>query len=104
MLLEVRREALHHDRPDDGSRERAHAAEHHDDHDGDRELERSDVRGLERSVLRAENTPAKPAVDAPIAKAITLYLSALMPSESAAGSSSRMRGPRRARPWSGRGG
>ena len=38
----------------------------------------------------AKNTPANPDVEAPMAKAMTLYLRALMPTESAATSSSRI--------------
>ena len=38
----------------------------------------------------AKKTPAKPAVEAPMAKAMTLYFKVLMPNESAATSSSRM--------------
>ena len=43
-----------------------------------------------KPILLAKNTPASPDVEAPIANAISLYFSGLMPQASAATSSSRI--------------
>ena len=56
--------------------------------------------GYSTPMLAAVKIPAKPAVEAPIAKAITLYLSGFTPIDAAATSSSRIADHRRpTREW-----
>ena len=66
----------------------AHAAEHNDRQDGGR-LQEGEDSGEMKPCRVAKNEPAKPANIAPIAKAVSLVLVVLMPSERQAISSSR---------------
>ncbi len=80
--------ADHRDRRDGDAELRAHAAEHHDGQD-DRRFEEVEALRQMKPCRTAKNEPAKPPNMAPIAKAVSLVLVVLMPSERQAISSSR---------------
>ena len=89
--FEVAQELRPADERDGGDRDaelRAHAAEH-DDREDDRRFEEVEALGLTKPCRTAKNEPAKPPNMAPIAKAVSLVLTVLMPSERQAISSSR---------------
>ena len=80
--------ADHHDGGDGDADLAAHAAEHDDGEDG-RRFDEGEDSGEMKPCRAAKNEPAKPANIAPIAKAVSLVLVVLMPSERQAISSSR---------------
>ena len=85
-----RLEAADHDDGRDRDAELAPHAAEHDDGEDDRQFMKVKISGLMKPWRVAKNEPAKPPNIAPVAKAVSLVMVVLMPSERQAISSSRI--------------